>query len=67
MSRTDADQPYEVFARHDREPELRHIGQVRANGDRDAVVFAYTLYDERRWQDMFVVPTEAMHRLVRPA
>lgn len=67
MSRIEVDRAYEVFARHDREPELRHIGQVRADGDRDAVVFAYTLYDERRWQDMFVVPADAMHQLVRPA
>jgi 1,2-phenylacetyl-CoA epoxidase PaaB subunit len=67
MSQADAERSFEVFARHDREPELRHIGQVRAAGERDAVVFAYTLYDERRWQDMFVVATDAMHQLVRPA
>ncbi|MFA9430261.1 hypothetical protein [Egicoccus sp. AB-alg2] len=67
MSRVEPDKPFEVFARHDREPEPRHIGQVRADRQRDAVVFAYTLYDERRWQDMFVVPTSAVHRLIRPA
>jgi 1,2-phenylacetyl-CoA epoxidase PaaB subunit len=67
MSKVEPDRAFEVFARHDREPELHHIGQVRADRERDAVVFAYTLYDERRWQDMFVVPTSAIHRLVRPA
>lgn len=67
MSKLEPDRAYEVFARHDREPELRHIGQVLADDDRDAVVFAYTLYDERRWQDMFVVPTDSIQQLVRPA
>jgi 1,2-phenylacetyl-CoA epoxidase PaaB subunit len=67
MGKVQPDKAYEVFARHDREPELRHIGQVQAEGERDAVVFAYTLYDERRWQDMFVVPASAVHRLVKPA
>jgi 1,2-phenylacetyl-CoA epoxidase PaaB subunit len=38
---------YEVFARHDSEPELAHVGQVQAANDADAVVFALTLYDER--------------------
>jgi 1,2-phenylacetyl-CoA epoxidase PaaB subunit len=66
MSQADAERSFEVFARHDREPELRHIGQVRAAGERDAVVFAYTLYDERRWQDMFVVPKSAIVSLIAP-
>jgi 1,2-phenylacetyl-CoA epoxidase PaaB subunit len=61
-----ADRAFEVFARHDREPELRHLGQVQADTEADAVVFAYTLYDERKWQDMFVVPKRAITQLIRP-
>jgi 1,2-phenylacetyl-CoA epoxidase PaaB subunit len=57
---------YEVFARHDSEPELAHIGQVQAANDEDAVVFAFTLYDERKWQDMIVVPRSAMTTLIAP-
>jgi 1,2-phenylacetyl-CoA epoxidase PaaB subunit len=57
---------YQVFARHDKEPALRHVGEVQASNDEDAVVFAHTLYTERRWQDLFVVPHDAMIPLVRP-
>lgn len=46
---------WEVFARHGREPALHLIGQVQAADASDASVFAYTLYDERRWDEMFVV------------
>ncbi len=46
---------WEVFARHSREPALHHVGQVQAADASDASVFAYTLYDERRWDEMFVV------------
>jgi 1,2-phenylacetyl-CoA epoxidase PaaB subunit len=61
-----ADRAFEVFARHDREPQLRHLGQVQADTRTDAVVFAYTLYDERKWQDMFVVPKRDIVQLIRP-
>ncbi len=46
---------WEVFARHSREAAIHHIGQVQAADASDASVFAYTLYDERRWDEMFVV------------
>ena len=58
---------YQVFARHDKEPALRHVGEVQAESDDDAVIFAHTLYDERRWQEMFVVPQSAIVSLLRPA
>jgi len=57
---------YEVFARHESEPELAHVGQVHAVDDEDAVVFAFTLYDERRWQDLVVVPRSAFTMLIKP-
>ncbi len=57
---------YQVFARHDKERALRHVGEVQADNDSDAVVFAHTLYDERRWQEMIVVPQSAIVALIRP-
>lgn len=57
---------YQVFVRHDKDPRLHQGGEVQAENDEDAVVFAYTLYDERRWQDMFVVPASAIVTLIEP-
>ena len=57
---------YQVFVRHDKEPQLHHGGEVQADNNDDAVVFAHTLYDERRWQDMFVVPASAIVTLIEP-
>lgn len=57
---------YQVFARHDKEPALHAVGEVQADSDSDAVIFAHTLYDERRWRDMFVVPQSATVSLIRP-
>lgn len=62
-----ADRTWEVFARHKREPALHHMGQVRAEDASDAVVFAWTLYDERRWEEMFVVASDDVVELVPPA
>lgn len=57
---------YLVYARHDKEPQLHQVGEVQADTDDDAMIFAHTLYDERRWQDMFVVPASAVVRLIAP-
>lgn len=54
-SALESERSWEVFARHGREPALHHVGQVQAADAADATVFAYTLYDERRWAEMFVV------------
>jgi 1,2-phenylacetyl-CoA epoxidase PaaB subunit len=56
---------YEVFARHGSEP-LRHVGSVRAASPEEAGVFAYTLYDERGWSELFVVPRDRLVRVVSP-
>lgn len=66
MGRIGTELAYEVFARHEKDPALHHIGQVRAETERDALVFAYTLYDERRWEEMFVVESSAIVPLVSP-
>ncbi len=57
---------YEVFARHGTEP-LRHVGSVRATSPEEAGVFAYTLYDERGWSEMFVVPRDRVVWVVSPS
>ena len=46
---------WEVYARHDREARAHHLGTLRAAGPADARVFAFMLYDERKWQEMFVI------------
>lgn len=56
---------YEVFARHGSEP-LHHVGSVRAGSSQEAGVFAYTLYDERGWSEMFVVRRDRLVRVVNP-
>jgi 1,2-phenylacetyl-CoA epoxidase PaaB subunit len=63
MSQAEA---WEVFARQDQSIPIRHIGRVDAANVDDAVVFAYTLYEEWRWADMFIVPQRSLERVVRP-
>jgi len=57
---------WEVFARHDREERAHHVGTVTAAGASDARVFAFMLYDERRWQEMFVAPRSAVVNVIEP-
>jgi 1,2-phenylacetyl-CoA epoxidase PaaB subunit len=57
---------WEVFARHDREARAHHVGTVQAAGASDAKVFAFMLYDERRWQEMFVAPRSAVVSVIVP-
>ena len=58
---------YEVFtARVGSENALRHNGNVRAAEPKDAAVYAHLMYDEWRWREMFVVPSKAIVRVIRP-
>ena len=59
-------EPWEVYARHDDEARAHYVGTVRAVGPKDARVFAYMLYDERRWQEMFVVRRADVVSVVAP-
>ena len=61
-----AAEAWEVFARHDREASIHHVGTVTAAGVGDARVFAFMLYDERRWQEMFVAPRSAVVPVIAP-
>lgn len=58
---------YAVYARHETEAHPRQVGEVHATGVADAAVFAYTLYNERRWQDLFIVRQSSIIQLIRPA
>ena len=42
------------------------MGTVSAAGPGDARVFAFMLYDERRWQEMYVAPRSAVVRVIDP-
>ena len=56
---------YEVFTARPNQP-LRHNGTVRAADANDAEVYADLMYDEWRWQQMFVVPSRALIKVIRP-
>jgi len=60
------EESWEVFARHEHDQPLRHIGRVDATTVDDAEVFARTLYEEWKWLDMFIVRRPALVTLVRP-
>jgi 1,2-phenylacetyl-CoA epoxidase PaaB subunit len=57
---------YEVFTARVGEAPLRHNGNVRAAEPRDAAVYAHLMHEEWRWREMFVVPTKAIVRVIRP-
>ena len=57
---------WEVFARHDREARAHHLGTVTAAGASDAKVFAFMLYDERKWQEMFVIKRADVIPVITP-
>jgi 1,2-phenylacetyl-CoA epoxidase PaaB subunit len=57
---------WEVYARHDREERVHYVGTVQAVGPKDARVFAFMMYDERRWQEMFVVRRADVVSVVAP-
>jgi len=58
---------WEVFARQDASIPIRHVGTVDASNLDDATVFAYTLYEEWKWTDMFIVRRSDIEQVVRPA
>ena len=51
---------YEVFARKNSEDALSHVGSVEAPNDDLAQVRAWYIYDQHKWKEMCVVPTEAI-------
>ena len=61
----DGRRAYEVFAGRGDEP-VRHVGSVRATTASEAGVFAYTLYDEWKWRELWVVPRDRLIPVIRP-
>ncbi|HYS02256.1 MAG TPA: hypothetical protein VET82_07885 [Candidatus Eisenbacteria bacterium] len=57
---------YEVFARKVREEPLRQVGSVVAPDDDLAQAYARATYDEERWVELVIVPSEAMISLWAP-
>jgi hypothetical protein len=55
-----------VFARRKGDEPLQHIGTVGASEPDDAEVFAFKLYDQWRWTEMFVAPSRSILSLRRP-
>lgn len=51
---------YEVFARKNSDDALSHVGSVEAPNDDLAQVRAWYIYDQHKWKEMCVVPTEAI-------
>ena len=57
---------YEVFARRKDDEPMLHVGTVAASGADDAEVFAYKLYDQWRWCEMFVAPSASLVEVRKP-
>lgn len=51
---------YEVFARKSSDDDLAHVGSVEAPNDDLAQVRAWYIYDQHRWKEMCLVPTDAV-------
>ena len=57
---------YDVFARRKAAEPLEHIGTVGASEPSDAEVFAFKLYDQWRWSELFVVPKRELIQVTTP-
>jgi 1,2-phenylacetyl-CoA epoxidase PaaB subunit len=51
---------YEVFARKNSSEPLAHVGSVEAPNDDLAQVRAWFIYDQHAWNEMCVVPLDAI-------
>jgi 1,2-phenylacetyl-CoA epoxidase PaaB subunit len=58
---------YDVFAKIKPEDAFRHIGNVVAPDATLARVYAFTMYQEWAWSEMFVVPRRAMVPIIEAA
>jgi hypothetical protein len=56
---------YDVYARRKAEEPLEHIGTVGASEPDDADVFAFKLYDQWRWTELFVVRQADVTEVIR--
>jgi 1,2-phenylacetyl-CoA epoxidase PaaB subunit len=58
---------YEVFARRKADEPLEHIGTVGASEPSDAEVFAYKLYDQWKWSELFVARAADVVEVIKTA
>ncbi len=57
---------YHVFTRLNAGDDLIHVGNVRADSDRLAKLYAHETYDEEDWHQMIVVREEHMLEVGEP-
>lgn len=62
-----AGEVYDVFARIKPEDPVRHIGNVIAPDAKLAQVYAFTMYQEWSWSEMFIVPRRAVVHIIETA
>jgi 1,2-phenylacetyl-CoA epoxidase PaaB subunit len=58
---------YQVFARRKADEPLEHIGTVGASEPSDAEVFAYKLYDQWKWSELFVARAADVVEVIKTA
>lgn len=58
--KADGERVFEVFARIAPGDSMCHIGTLNAPHTELARVYAWRIYDEEDWADMWVVPREAV-------
>ena len=56
-----------MFARRKTQEPLEHIGTVGASEPSDAEVFAYKLYDQWKWSELFVARAADVLEVIKPA
>ena len=67
LTETQAGEVYDVFAKIKPEDPLRHIGNVIAPDESLARVYAFTLYQEWAWSEMFIAPRRKIVPLIEVA
>jgi 1,2-phenylacetyl-CoA epoxidase PaaB subunit len=58
---------YDVFAKIKSEDAFRHIGNVIAPDAKLGRVYAFTVYQEWAWSEMFIVPRRVIVPIIEPA
>ena len=56
LTKSEAGDVYDVFAKIKPEDKLHHIGNVIAPDKELAQVYAFTLYQEWSWSEMIIAP-----------
>ena len=65
MSKADATEVWEVFARTEYQLPLHHVGAVTEDDPDLALVCARSIYDEQAWIEMIIVPRSCIRQAIR--